>query len=250
MKNNETLGDRMKQYEECYNVRMPRHFPIIVRIDGRAFHSWTRRVNCTRPFDETLMGMMAQTTKCLCENIEGCTFAYTQSDEISLLLRDDQSPFSNPWFDKRLQKITSLTASMATFYFNAVNGFEKKLPAFFDSRAFVMPLEDIRPYFIWRQNDATKNSLSMLAQSLYSPSELVGKKRDELMDLCWQKGINWNDLSIPKKRGYAVYRKPVVVQGKMGPVTRMKFLIDSEIPIFSAEDCTLFDMFANDGQSV
>ena len=104
-----------------------------------------------------------------------------------------------------------------------------------------MPLEDIRPYFIWRQNDATKNSLSMLAQSLYPQSELIGKKRDELMDLCWQKGQNWNDLSIPKKRGFAVYRKSVTVQGRMGPVTRMKFLVDSEIPVFSADDCRLFD---------
>ena len=237
----DTLGDRMKQYEECYNLRMTRHLPIIVRIDGRAFHSWTRRMNCTKPFDERLMEMMAQTAKSLCENIEGCVFAYTQSDEISLLLRDDLSPFCSPWFDKRLQKVTSLSASMATYYFNSVNMFEKKLPAFFDSRAFVLPKEEVRSYFIWRQNDATKNSLSMLAQSLYKHTELAGKKRDDLMELCWQKGQNWNNLSIPKKRGFAVYRKPVVISGKFGEVTRMKFLIDSEIPIFSADDCTLFD---------
>ena len=245
MKKNETLGSRMKQYEDCYNVRIPRRFPMIVRLDGRAFHSWTRRVNCVKPFDEALMALMAQTTKFLCENIEDCAFAYTQSDEISLLIRDDKSQLSIPWFDKRLQKVASLSASMATYYFNAENPFDKKLPAFFDSRAFILPPEEVRPYFIWRQNDATKNSLSMLAQSLYSHTELIGKKREELMDLCMGKGMNWNNLPIPKKRGYAVYRRPVVVNGKMGPLTRMRFFIDSQIPIFSSEDCRLFEESAN-----
>ena len=241
MKKNETLGFRMKQYEECFNVKMPRRFPMIVRLDGRAFHSWTRRVNCVKPFDEALMNLIAKTTKFLCENIGDCAFAYTQSDEISLLIRDDKSQFCTPWFDKRLQKVASLSASMATYFFNAENPFDRKLPAFFDSRAFILPPEEIRSYFIWRQNDASKNSLSMLAQSLYPHTELIGKKREELMDMCMSKGMNWNNLSIPKKRGYAVYRKPVVLNGKLGPVTRMKFFIDSQIPTFSSEDCTLFE---------
>ena len=231
----------MKQYEECYNVKIPRRFPLIVRLDGRAFHSWTRRVNCVKPFDEDLMNLMALTSEFLCENIADCTFAYTQSDEISLLIRDDKSMVSTPWFDKRLQKIASLSASMATYFFNAQNPFDKKLPAFFDSRAFILPPDEIRSYFIWRQNDASKNSLSMLAQSLYPHAELVGKKREELMDLCFNKGINWNDLDTPKKRGFAVYKKPIVKKGKMGAVTRMKFFIDRKIPIFSSDCCTLFD---------
>ena len=91
MRKNESLGFRMKQYEECYNVRMPRRFPLIVRLDGRAFHSWTRRMNSVKPFDKELMELMAQTSEFLCKNIEDCTFAYTQSDEISLLIRDDKS---------------------------------------------------------------------------------------------------------------------------------------------------------------
>jgi len=237
----DTLGDKMKQYEECYNVKMPRRIPAIVRIDGRAFHSWTKRTNCVKPFDEQLMKLMAETTQFLCNNVEGCVFGYTQSDEISLLLRDDMSQESTAWFDKRIQKLTSLTAAIATYYFTAHNPFEKKLPAYFDSRVFLVPPEDIRKYFIWRQNDAVKNSLSMLAQSLYPHSELIGKQRDALMDLCWAKGQNWNNLPTPKKRGYAVYKCPVVIQGRMGPVTRMKFLIDEDCPVFSADDCKLFD---------
>ena len=236
MKQHDTLGDRMKQYEECFNVKLPRRCPLVVRLDGRAFHSWTRRTHCVKPFDDKLMRLMAETTKFLCDNVGGCVLGYTQSDEISLLLRDDQSFESVAWFDKRLQKITSLAASMATYYFTVNNSFEKKYPAYFDARAFLVPHEDVRAYFIWRQNDATKNSLSMLAQSLYTQSELVGKRREALMDLCWVKGANWNDLSTPKKRGYVVRKCPIEVQGKYGPVTRMKFLIDEDTQIFSSDE--------------
>lgn len=236
-----TLGSRMKQYEECYNIRIPRRWPLIIRIDGRAFHSWTKKSHCQFPFDEALMKLMAATTLYLCENIEGCVFGYTQSDEISLLIRDDRNIDSCPWFDKRIQKIVSVSAAMATYYFTVNNPFEKKLPAFFDSRVFSVPGEDLRNYFIWRQNDASKNSLSMLARSLYSHNELIGKTREALMDLCWEKGHNWNDLATSKKRGCAVYRRPVVVNGKFGPLERMKFIIDDNIPIFSSEECDLFE---------
>lgn len=86
----------------------------------------------------------------------------------------------------------------------------------------------------------------MLARSLYSHDELIGKPREELMDLCWRKGQNWNNLTTPKKRGYAVYRRPVMVNGKLGPLERMKFIIDDNIPIFSAEECSLFDSLVAD----
>ena len=237
---NASLGSRMKQYEECFNYRITRRTPLIVRIDGRAFHAWTRKSQCKRPFDEPLMKLMAETTLFLCENIDGCVLGYTQSDEISLLLRDDQNLDSMPWFDKRVQKIASISAAMATYYFTAHNPMEKKYPAFFDSRVFALPENEIANYFIWRQNDASKNSLSMLAQSLYSHAELVHRRREELMDLCWQKGQNWNDLPTPKKRGIAVYKHTVLKESKYGAVERKKFFIDEDIPIFSAENCTLF----------
>lgn len=244
----QTLGSRMKQYEECCNYRLPRRLPLILRLDGRAFHSWTKKSHCARPFDEALMKLMAETTRFLCENISGCVFGYTQSDEISLLLRDDRASDTAPWFDKRVQKIVSISAAMATCFFNENNPYEKKFPAYFDSRVFVLPEEEIRSYFIWRQNDASKNSLSMLAQSLYSHEELMHCQREELMDMCWRKGFNWNDLSTAKKRGFAVWRQPVTVNGKFGPVERMRFVIDEDIPIFSAESCTLFDSPALRGE--
>ena len=237
----QTLGNRMKNFEACYDLRVVPRLPAIVRLDGRAFHAWTKKSRCERPFDEKLMLLMAETTKFLCENIDGCVFGYTQSDEISLLLRDDQSRDSMPWFDKRVQKIVSVSASMATAFFNAHNPFEKKTPAFFDARVLALPEEEIRPYFIWRQNDATKNSLSMLAQSLYHHTELIGKKRDDLQELCFRKGFNWNNLTTQKKRGSAVYKRSVTVSGKGGTARRMKFFIDENTPVFSAENCDLFD---------
>ena len=234
------LSDRMKEYERVSEVRLPRRLPMIIRLDGKSFHSWTKKSGCVRPFDHSLMEMMSGLTKYLCENIAGADLGYTQSDEISLLIRDDQNPDTEAWFDKRLQKVVSLSAAMATCWFNAHNVMEKKWPAFFDARAFVLPEHEVRNYFIWRQDDATTNSLSMLAQSLYAHDELQHKKWSELQDMCWRKGFNWNNLAIPEKRGMCVYRRDVTVSGRQGPVIRKKFFIDREIPIFSSPDADLW----------
>ena len=236
-----TLGDRMKDYESCFDYKFIRSLPMIVRLDGRAFHSWTRKTGCSKPFDQQMIKLMADTTRFLCENCSGCVLGYTQSDEISLLFLDDNSGSTTAWFDKRVQKLVSLTASMASCYFNTHNPYPVKYPAFFDSRAFVIPKEDIQGYFIWRQNDATKNSLSMLAQSLCSYRDLIGKKREQLMDICWQKGHNWNNLSVQEKRGTAVYKTEVKKNTAHGEVVRKKFIVDENTPIFSADDCTLFE---------
>ena len=202
-----SLGDRMKEYERTSDTKLVRRLPMIVRLDGKAFHSWTKKSGCVRPFDHTF-----------------------------ILVRDDQNIDTDAWFDKRLQKVVSIVASMATYWFNANNAFEKKLPAFFDARAFILPEHEVKNYFIWRQEDATTNSLSMLAQSLYRHGELQHRKWAELQDMCWQKGHNWNNLETVEKRGFCVYRREVVVDGRQGPVTRMKFLIDRDIPIFTSPD--------------
>ena len=125
---------------------------------------------------------------------------------------------------------------MATYWFNANNAFEKKLPAFFDARAFILPEHEVKNYFIWRQEDATTNSLSMLAQSLYRHAELQHKKWAELQEMCWQKDCNWNNLDSVEKRGFCVYRQEVVVDGRQGPIMRMKFLVDRDIPIFTSQE--------------
>lgn len=237
MATKQTLGDYLKRQEACWDIRLPARIPYVVRLDGRGFHRWVKQTGCERPFDHRLGKLMARTLRFTCEQMGVATFGYTQSDEMSILVREDlQEPGYEAWFDGRVEKICSLTAAFATYAFNAGNPFEKKAPAFFDARVFVLPPESLDAYFIWRQNDATKNSLSMLAQSLYTQKELQGKRRADLHELCFQKGANWNDLPIPDKRGRAVYKVPVEKPKRDGgTVLRNTFAIDNEIPVF-AED--------------
>lgn len=234
MKN--TLSDRMKAYEQACDISLPQHLPMIIRLDGKAFHAWTKRVGCERPFDHRLINLMTETARYLCEMIDGAILAYTQSDEISILVRDDLNTNSEAWFGKRIQKIVSISAAFATYYFNAHSPFEVKEPAFFDARAFVLPESDIRNYFIWRQEDASSNSLSMLAQSLYPHDALQFKDAAALQELCWQKGQNWNHLTTVEKRGTCVYRKVIELVRPMGIAHRRKLIIDREIPRFTSPE--------------
>ena len=252
------LGTRMKKYyEEVPKTKLMRRTPVIIRIDGKTFHSFTKKFQ--KPFDELLIKTMQETTKYLCENIQGCVFGYTQSDEISLLLVQTKEE-SQPWFDNNIQKIVSVSASMATLYFN--KNFEKRVfelmenyakdksdyteeelkyvdkldskiyTAMFDSRVFVLPKEEVNNYFIWRQIDCTRNSILSLAQSLYSDKEIHGIKCDALQDKMFtEKNVNWNDLSTVKKRGTCAIRKEVEVNG----VARNKWFIDEDIPIFTQD---------------
>ena len=240
------LGDRMKEYECLSDIKLMRRMPMIIRLDGKSFHSWTKKSGCVRPFDYKLIGMMAGLSQYLCENISGAELSYGQSDEISILVRDDRNFDTESWFGKRVQKVVSIASSMATYWFNANNVFEKKIPAFFDARAFVLPEHEVKNYFIWRQEDATTNSLSMLAQSLYFHGELQRKKRADLHEMCWRKGCNWNNLEPSAKRGFCTYRREVTVDGRNGPVKRTKFLVDMDIPVFTssnvAEWWTRFEM--------
>ncbi|MCL1905072.1 MAG: tRNA(His) guanylyltransferase Thg1 family protein [Methanomassiliicoccaceae archaeon] len=209
---NDPFGDRMKTYESRNRFFMQNRTPVIVRIDGRSFHEFTKGLE--RPFDEKLNMAMAETAEYLLNNTDGCVFAYTQSDEISLLLVDYQSIDSHSWFDNNQQKIVSITASMATAFFNSVFRHPKKEQlATFDSRAFNIPKEEVVNYFIWRQQDCTKNSINMLARAYFTQKELQGKKGTEKQDmLMLQKNVNWNDIPTRFKRGIAVYKMETVVK--------------------------------------
>ena len=232
----DSLGDRIKRYEECSNYKFTNRVPIIIRIDGKAFHSWTKKTKCVKPFDSNLINLMSNTTKYLCENISGCICGYCQSDEISLCLINSQNNETQPWFDNRIQKMVSVSASLATYYFNSNNMFEHKCPALFDSRAFVVPEKDIINYFIWRQRDASRNSISMLAQSMYSNKNLLKKTSDEKIQMCKDKGVDWNNLPNHFKYGSFVYRnqsnEPLVnkITGEIS--YRKHFIIDQNINVF------------------
>jgi len=226
MPDKSALGERMKtSYENRTKQFLTRRMPTIIRLDGKAFHTYTKSLK--KPFDEGLIEDMQETTKFLCENIQGCKMGYTQSDEITLVLTDYDNLETSAWFDYSVQKMTSISASLATAKFNqlrlqreigsefdyADNKFldSKDLVnqslAFFDSRVFQIPeKEEVVNCLIWRQRDAEKNSVAMLAQSLYSHKELHKKNGSDMQEMCFQKGYNWNDLHFSKKRGSFVLK--------------------------------------------
>lgn len=255
----DALGDRMKKYEYITRMHLVPRMPVILRIDGKAFHSFTKGFQ--RPFDDILIGAMQETTKYLCENIQGCVLGYTQSDEITLVLIDYMRLDSNSWFDYNIQKCCSIAASMATMAFNRAfsNAFwsywnknkdiitdkfakveensyfdalerAKEKGAMFDARAFNVPKEEVTNCILWRQNDATRNSIEMVGQAYFSHSELQGKSCNDIQDMLFQKhGINWNDFPTHYKRGICCVRMPVVNS------TRNKWTIDKEIPVFKGD---------------
>jgi tRNA(His) guanylyltransferase len=220
----DALGDRMKSYYEGRSkVYLPRRTNTIIRIDGKAFHTYTRGLK--RPFDTELIYDMDETTKFLCANIQGAKLGYVQSDEISILLTDFDQLTTDAWFDGNVQKMCSISASLATAKFNQLRmkrsfgggialseEYEKFKLAHFDSRVFIIPSkEEVINYFIWRQQDATRNSISSVAQSLYSHKELNGVTTDQMQELIFQKGQNWNDYSVGQKRGRLILKKTVYV---------------------------------------
>jgi tRNA(His) guanylyltransferase len=196
------LGKRMKgNFEQRTRQYLPRRTYTIIRLDGKCFGNFTRGMK--RPYDENFMNQMDYTTKKLCEEIQGCKFAYTQSDEISLLLTDFDTITTDAWFDGQVQKMVSVAASLATGFFNNhPHPLQKDKIGFFDARIFTIPDPvEVENYFIWRQKDAVRNSISMHAQSLYSHKELNGKSQSNMHDMIHAKGETWNDLPDGFKRG-------------------------------------------------
>lgn len=196
----DSLGDRMKEYERAPRLTLPRRMPVIIRVDGKAFHSVTR--GCARPFDEALMGLMDRVAVRLCEEIQGAVLAFVQSDEISVLVHNYRRLNSEAWFDNDLQKMVSVSASIAAATFT--HGWTG--PVAFDSRAWVLPESEVCNYFIWRQQDATRNSIQMATRAVYSHSQVDEKNSSEMQEMLYAKGINWNDYPIGCKRGRAVVR--------------------------------------------
>lgn len=212
------IGDRMKlNYEGAYKLALPRRLPTVIRLDGKAFHTWTRGFD--RPFDSRFISWMADLTHYLCAEVQTTVLGYCQSDEISLLLHPYKRLESEPWFANELQKMVSVSAGLASARLTHLSG----RVAVFDSRVFVLPEAEVVNYFIWRQQDAARNSLQMVAQSLYSHGELHGKKEADLHELLHRKGVNWNDIATHRRRGFCVVRRAE------------QWVTDEEIPLFTAD---------------
>lgn len=201
----DSLGDRMKKYERATHHHLPPNSHVILRVDGRAFHTFTQM--CDKPFDQDLMSAMSGAMMVTASQMQGFRLAYTQSDEASFLITDTDSHESQPWFDNDLAKLISITASTFTQAFNDMYPGRRVGHPVFDARAFTVPEPDVPNAFLWRQRDWERNSLQMLAQSHFSQKQLHGKGRRDLHDLLMlERGINWSELSDREKNGVFMTR--------------------------------------------
>lgn len=253
------LGKRMKEYESRNQYYLQKRTPVALRVDGRAFHTFTRGFQ--KPFDHTLMLAMQETARKLCESIEGTVLSYQQSDEITLILQDYKNLETNAWFDYRTDKLCSIAASMVTLYFNRefeklyleelgywgedfpdyvlAHDLARKRGAMFDCRCFNIPKEEVANLIYWRQLDATRNSIQMVGQANFTHKELQGKSCNMIQDMLFQeKSINWNDFSIAEKRGTCcikVENQDPRFDIKDGAYPRPKWVVDLDIPIFKGD---------------
>lgn len=233
-----TLGDRMKNYERVSSPNLMRKTPVIIRLDGKAFHSYTRQsfIKDEGTFSELMSQAFALATERVLPEIQGARFAYMQSDEVSILISDWKKVTSDAWFKYGTQKMASVAASMFTVFFNnwvttlvgSVSPPVKPVPAFFDARVFNLPPHEVVNYFIWRQQDATRNSINMLARTYFSHKQLHGVNTSGVQDmLIDEHNVNWNDLQTRFKRGQAVVSEV--------HEDHCYFKIDRDIPIFTQD---------------
>lgn len=274
---NNELGKRMKEYyEQIPKTRLMRRTPVAIRLDGKAFHTFTRGFK--KPFDEVLIKSMQETMKYLCENIQGCVLGYIQSDEITLILVDYKHLDSSAWFDYEVQKMCSVSASMATMAFNkffyknveeysesvaVLQDFdiEKKYlekldkaaekGAMFDARVFNIPKEEVTNLIYWRQLDAIRNSIQMVGQANFSYKQLQHKSCNDIQKmLLTEKDINWNNFPTTMKRGSCCIKNRGVCESYGNTVLAPglpigEWFIDNEIPIFKDEGREYIEQLIN-----
>ena len=213
------LGDKIKtNFEDALRIQLPRRTHVVIRIDGRRFHTFTK--NLERPYDRRLADALDRAAMALAAEMSGCRLGFGQSDEYSFLLTDFSTEHEKMWFDGNVQKIVSVAASIFTAHFT-----QAFAPATFDARVMVIPRRaDVEQYFIWRQLDATANSLNMLASAHYTHDELLGRSTAEKHDLLHAKGINWSHAETSFKRGRVI--RPAIAHG---------WEVDVEPPIFTRD---------------
>lgn len=232
-----SLVDRMKGYEEAVGSKVLRRTPVIIRVDGKAFHTFTKRITPeTDPlhqeghFSQSLHHVMTRTAAEVCREMQNVVLAYTQSDEISFLLKDWNNYDTQQWFDGKVQKIASVAASMTTAYFNNFwdVSFNDDTPAraFFDARVYNVPHHDVDNYFIWRQKDMLRNSVNYIARQYFSHKQRHGKVVWQIIEmLSKEKGVEWGEYPLWEQRGSCIIKRPICADQSL-------WLIDDDIPIF------------------
>lgn len=244
MAQNDTIGDRMKRYEVTSQSSLINKLPVIARIDGAAFHTFTKRIkdlpraNFNGPFSERLHDVMVATTEHLVTSLQGCVFGYTQSDEISLVFRDWDTIQTAAWFDYNVQKMCSHLGARASNAFNFY--YAEKLDslhyahrvadlAVFDARVHNVPALEVENYMIWRQQDASRNSIQMLGHYWFSQKEMHGLNNSQVQEKLWsERDVNWNSLPTWAKRGSAVVKS----KDDSG---HTRVVVDKDIPIFTQD---------------
>ena len=255
-----SLANRMQEYESCYGFKVPARTYVIVRLDGKNFSKYTTMFE--KPFDDGLSNVMDAATIELCKYLNP-KFAYTQSDEISLVFTDIENIDSELIFDGKIQKLCSISASKLTAAFNKkmlqyianfryspeelgkkiLTGEFEEIEAVFDSRVFIIPdFREVSNYFIWRQQDCTRNSVSMAASANYPHKHLEGKSNAQKQDLLMEKGINWNDYKTKFKRGTVIKRHSFAIEGPNDTTAIRTKWIPVETPIFTQEKEFLYNL--------
>jgi len=199
------LGARMKQYEQPTQMLLPRRTYTVLRLDGKSFHTFT--AGCDKPYDESLADALDNAALALLAEGMGGRLGYGQSDEYSFLLTDFDAPNTEAWFGGNVQKIVSVAASVFTAEFNWAYGGVTQ--GYFDARVFTLPSrEEALNYFIWRQIDCVRNSVSMLASCCISHQELMGKTVEQRKTMLEERGQYWDNWPTPYKHGRVVRRTP------------------------------------------
>lgn len=199
------MGERMKEYEACTRYFIPRRSYTIIRVDGRAFHTYTKKLQ--KPFDKDFTDAMDYTAKELCREIMGARFAFVQSDEVSILVTDFGKTTTEAWFGNNIQKMCSVSASIATasFLHHRVAYAEDARIAHFDSRVYQIPQRtEVLNYFRWRQRDTIRNSIESTAHAHFPQKEMQNKNGMELRKMLEEKGVKWEDLDAGVRSGRLV----------------------------------------------
>lgn len=194
-----SLGDRIKRYEAVSHYNLTPRTPVMIRVDGRAFHTLTK--NMQQPFDHDFMDSMVSAARDVAADMQGFKVAYIQSDEATFCITDYDNIDTQGWFDYDLSKIVSISAALMSIRFAKYMNFNTHSPVF-DSRAFNVPTNDIINALLWRAKDWARNSLQMYSRAHYSHKELDGKKREDMHEMLYKAGKNWaTDLTMQEKNG-------------------------------------------------
>ncbi len=258
------LSDRMKAYEAAATTTLPPRTPMLIRIDGRAFHTYTK--SFAKPWDKTIRDGFSKVAAALMREIQGAKIAYCQSDECTVLVTDYDSRDCAAWFGKVTAKVNSVAASIATATFNRHMGIARPSVtalAHFDARCFVLPQQDVCNAFIWRQRDAERNSILGYAQQNLGRKAIHGLSCDVLRDRLESNGTPWEACETWEKRGWCVTRKTTTMTAREwadtsgsatdesggDPVTRTMIVNDYAIPVFTKERSYIEQYVYLDGSS-